>query len=290
MVVCCGFYIVHDFHNYPTWNQKLIMNLTFIPKTSLEIHHDLVKSRICELFMPFAFVNRRTSCGQKIIVWIFIKCFPQHVIDNSSYGVYSTLSTYKPPFHYPWQFTWPIHLIKGLATNPSPHTVAQGSGLGYPSWCPSKGFSHQSSLSMVTFLHPNNITLGSKIGLMFSIEQVGQEPLDVTTWHLFSLFFQWCLILPLQRRLIEHKEIGKVCKMNIFLEFKEWTTNFTFQTSTWFNSSPHKCFHWSMVLGQINKYSCVAYLPPTFFWNHSNLQKIPPKTNLLSSFCKRLQT
>lgn len=29
-MVVHGFYIVHDFHNYPPWNQKLIMNLRFI--------------------------------------------------------------------------------------------------------------------------------------------------------------------------------------------------------------------------------------------------------------------
>jgi len=65
MVVCCGFYIVHDFHNYPTWNQKLIMNLMFIPKTSLEIHHDLIKSRICELFMHLHSLRGEHLVGKK---------------------------------------------------------------------------------------------------------------------------------------------------------------------------------------------------------------------------------
>jgi hypothetical protein len=71
------------------------------------------------LFMPFAFAKRR-SCGQKIIVWIFIKCFTQHVVNNSSYGVYSTLSTFKPLFHYPWWFTSPHSSNQSFSHQPFP--------------------------------------------------------------------------------------------------------------------------------------------------------------------------
>jgi hypothetical protein len=69
-------------------------------------------------FVNCEFAKRRTSRGQKIIVWIFIKCFPQHVVNNSSYGVIAHYQHSKPPFHYPWQFTWPHSSYQSFSHQP----------------------------------------------------------------------------------------------------------------------------------------------------------------------------
>lgn len=76
----------------------------------------------------------------------------------------------------------------------------------------------------------------------FILHHIMQDPNDENAWHIFLLFPQWCLLMPIQRGKAKHKEIKMWLQRFFFLRLgKALSSTFVVHTSlnNYFTFGPH---------------------------------------------------